>query len=174
MVYAFNESYDDSFEGNQRRNLQQLRHPRSRVQCFTATAINSKGAPQSNYRKNNKKCSKPPKKSKRGKKKQKERLLSDSSCVDSPETEFDAFLTSCMPREPCPEGVRCRTGPAFEPEETRCIMNAGNTEDVAACAVSRYIEENLDPGSFQCSTYEEFDRANNEDILFECDSFRCE
>jgi hypothetical protein len=177
VVCAFKKSYDDSFEGKRSPNLQQLRYlasgKKSHAMCCAATAINSKGAPRSDYCKNNKKCSKPPKKTKRGKKNQKERLLSDSSCVDSSETEFDAFLTSCMPREPCPEGVRCRKGPAFEPEETRCIMNAGNTEDVAACAVSRYIEDNLDPGSFRCSRYEEFDCANNEDMSFEGDSERC-
>jgi hypothetical protein len=94
--------------------------------------------------------------------------------LQTDETQFDAYLTSCMPPEPCPEeGVSSFIQLTIDPEETRCIMNAGNTEDFAACAVSRYVEDNLDPGSFRCSRYEEFDCGNDEDMSFERDSERC-
>ena len=179
VVYAFNKSYDDSHAENKPplkgqqpllralKGQQQLRYlassGHSHAMCCTAQAINSPKAPQSKACKNSQKCSKKPQKPKN----QKQRLLSVSPCEDSSETQFNSFVTECMPFEPCSGGKLCSRRPRLDPEETRCILNAESTEDVAACAVSRYIEDNLDPGSFQCSRYNRFDCADNEDISFE-------
>eukprot|EP00804_Cyclotella_cryptica_P003324 CCRYP_012835-RE/>CCRYP_012835-RE protein AED:0.06 eAED:0.06 QI:569/1/1/1/0.71/0.5/8/453/755 len=53
----------------------------------------------------------------------------------------------------------------FKPEETRGILDAKSTEDVAACAVNRYIEDTLEVPSFTCQKYREYQCINNEDLV---------
>eukprot|EP00804_Cyclotella_cryptica_P025298 CCRYP_010385-RD/>CCRYP_010385-RD protein AED:0.10 eAED:0.13 QI:183/1/0.83/1/1/1/6/0/642 len=62
----------------------------------------------------------------------------------------------------------------LEPEETRGILDAPSTEDVAACAANRFIEDTLNVPSMSCQKYQEYNCNDNEDLSLvleeKCDS----
>lgn len=156
VVFAYKKTF---IPKKQRTKLGKSQHLRflgssknTHALCCTSHAINSKGAPKSSSCNKSTSCRKPPKKPKG------RDLLISGSLPDLFKKKFDAAVNSYT---------------AFQPEETRGIMNALDTEDVAACAVSRYIENKLDSRSFACPRYSEFDCANNEDIFFKRDDKMC-
>jgi hypothetical protein len=157
VVFAFKSDFAQSVRRKKVRQHQNLRFLRTRSRgrfgmCCSSTAINSKGSPSSKTCSgiSTSNCKK--KKTKVGR-----QLL---SLPDFFEKEFDAVVNSYST--------------IFKPKETRGVLGAQSSEDVAACAVSRYIENKLNPSSFDCDRYNEFNCANNEDIRFESKEARCE
>jgi hypothetical protein len=124
--------------------------------CCSSTAENSEKAPKSSSC-SNKKCSD---KKKKKKKNPKWRfLLNNITLPDLSGRWFDDVVSLYT---------------EFQPEETRGIVNANSTKDVAACAVRRYVKDNIDTKAFECTSYTEFDCAHNEDIIFRSDDQKCD
>lgn len=154
VVFAFKKKFVHEIE-HPSRNLQGLRHHHLRLlgrrgvsrrnfgSCCSGRAINSKGAPGSAKCSGvgSNKCTRKVKKNPRS-------LLNVDSLPDFFEIEFTIVLSSYT---------------EYKPVETRAILDAKNTEDVAVCAVNRYIQINFDL-SFSCNVYLDHDCADNEDI----------
>jgi hypothetical protein len=154
VVFAFKREFVKEIE-HPSRNLQGLRHHHLRLlgrrgvsrrhfgSCCSGRAINSKGAPASAGCSGvgSNKCTRKVKKNPRS-------LLKVDSLPDFFQIEFTVVLSSYT---------------EYNPVETRGIIDAKNTEDVAVCAVNRYIQNNFDL-SFSCNVYFDHDCADNEDI----------
>jgi len=62
---------------------------------------------------------------------------------------------------------------SFEPIGLAVIMNATDTDEVAACGANRFVDDNFLENSFTCDVYDDKDCANNEDIIFYDDNDIC-
>ena len=115
--------------------------------CCSSKAVNSKGARSSaTCGGGSGKC---------GKKKKKTNhrsLLERNSLPDLYKQEFDQVVGSYT---------------VLKPKETRGILEAKSTEDVAACAVNCYIEDALSVASMTCQKYREYECVSNEDIVLD-------
>jgi hypothetical protein len=160
VVFAFKKDFDQTITRHKLRqhHVNRFLTPSTGTGgyglCCAAKAFNSEGSPSSG------KCGDTTRKCKRKKKKTKGRVLFNGDILpDLFEKQFDEVVNSYT---------------ALQPEETRGILDAHSTRNVAACAVSRFVELKLDSGSFGCTRYSEFDCSNNEDILFKSGDTRCE
>jgi hypothetical protein len=97
--------------------------------------------------------------SKKKKKKPSRSLFESSTLPDFYQHEFDVVLDAHT---------------AFEPEETRGVLEAKSTEDVAACAVNRFIEDVLNVPSMTCEKYRKYECSSNEDLVQDADDRACD
>lgn len=100
------------------------------------------------------------KKPKKNKKKKPSRKLFDSSTLPNLHGEnFDFVVNSYT---------------EFEPQQTRGILEAKSTENVASCAVNRFIEDVLNVPSMTCKKYREYKCITNEDLVPEAQDEACD
>ncbi|KAL7517733.1 hypothetical protein ACHAWX_002630 [Stephanocyclus meneghinianus] len=132
------------------------------AKCCSGRALNSRGAPPSASCQGgggSGRCTrKAPKKNK------KNRILSDSdSLPDFFKMGFDTVVKNYA---------------SYAAEQTRGIIEAEITTNVAKCAVNRYMEDtirelmNIPKTWFKCCSYVRFDCSSNEDIIPEDDKTR--
>ncbi|KAL7516366.1 hypothetical protein ACHAWX_001391, partial [Stephanocyclus meneghinianus] len=146
IIFAF-KKFDKKIKGPKKRQRM-----KQHAMCRAVHVINSKGAPKSASCKKNKMYdSKTPQKPKF------RDLQHDENLPDLSRQQFDDVVN---------------TYTSFHPEETRAILDAQTTRDVATCALSRFIENKLDSGSFDCGQYNKFNCADNEDIHFKREQTR--
>jgi hypothetical protein len=164
VIFAFKRQFAQEIESiSQRHGLRNLLEQRNLAGCnrggyglcCSSKAFNSRGATGSATCGGGCGSSKCQKK----KKKKATRSLTDSNDLpDFYKKEFDQVV-----------GLYT----AFKPVETRGILDAKNTEDVASCAVNRYIEDRLNVLSFTCQKYRDYHCINNEDLIPDEEDLAC-
>ena len=167
VIYVFNRQFAKEVESS--RHL--LRHniPFSRnlascnrgkyASCCSGKSFNSKGSKGSATCGGGGCGSSRCKKKKPKKKRPSRDLFESSNLPDLYEQEFDVVVDSYT---------------QFEPEQTRGILEAKNTEDVAACAVNRFIEDVLNVPSMTCRKYREYNCIKNEDRIADVEDRACD
>jgi hypothetical protein len=162
LVFAFKRTFAKEIESSRERHwlrhLQISRNLATRAgfgMCCSSKAFNSKSAKGSatcGGGGGSSRCSK--------KKKKPSRTLFESSTLpDFYQQEFDVVLDEHT---------------AFEPEQTRGVLEAKSTEDVAACAVNRFIEDVLNVPSMTCEKYQKYECSSNEDLVQDADDRACD
>jgi hypothetical protein len=162
ITFAFNRKFSQSKQLSLRHGLRHLMDHRHLAgsnrggfgMCCTSHAVNSKGARGSaRCGGGSGKCRRPPKK------KTPRSLFESDTLPDLYKQEFDRVVGSYT---------------VLKPVETRGILDAKSTEDVAVCAVNRYIEDALNVPSMTCQKYRDYQCISNEDIVIDpllaCDS----
>jgi hypothetical protein len=154
VVFSFKREFFGEVENASRQTLGLRHSPRllarrgssrgSFGKCCSSHAVNSKGAPASAgcSGAGSGRCKRKPQKNPRS-------LLNTDSLPDFFEMEFTSVLSSYTD---------------FDPVETRGIVDATDTQNVASCAVNRFIDINFD-SPFSCSLYSEHNCERNEDII---------
>jgi hypothetical protein len=163
VVFAFKRQFANEIENKSRRHgLRHLAYSRNLAtcnrggfgMCCSSKAINSSTATGSATCGSSgcgfSRCdSKKPKKPK-NKKKPSRKLFDSSTLPNLHGEEFDFVVNSYT---------------VFEPEQTRGILEAKSTENVASCAVNRFIEDVLNVPSMTCKKYREYKCITNEDLV---------
>ena len=156
VVFSFKREFFGEVENASRQTLGLRHSPRllarrgssrgSFGKCCSSHAVNSKGAPASAgcSGAGSGRCKRKPQKNPRS-------LLNTDSLPDFFEMEFTSVLSSYTD---------------YDPVETRGIVDATDTQNVASCAVNRFIDINFD-SSFPCSRYSEHNCERNEDIIID-------
>lgn len=163
ITFAFKRTFSQDEQLSRRHGLRHLLHRRNLarssrsgfVMCCSSNAVNSKSARGSaSCGGGSGKCGR-----KKRKPKNPRSLFESNTLPDLYNQEFDQVVGSYT---------------VLKPEETRGILDAKSTEDVASCAVNRYIEDTLNVPSMTCKKYQEYSCDNNEDLVLaqweECDS----
>jgi hypothetical protein len=172
VVFAFKRQFANEIENKSRRHgLRNLAVSRNLAtcnrggfgMCCSSKAINSSSARGSatcgGSGCGSSRCkSKKPKKNK-NKIKPSRQLFDSSTLPDLYGEEFDFVVNSYT---------------EFEPEQTRGILEAKSTENVASCAVNRFIEDVLNVRSMTCKKYREYKCITNEDLVPDAQDEACD
>jgi hypothetical protein len=163
LAFAFKRTFAKEIESSRERHwLRHLQISRNLAtrggfgMCCSSTAFNSKSAKGSatcGGGGGSSRCSK------KKKKKPSRSFFEGSTLPDFYQQEFDVVLDAHT---------------AFEPEETRGVLEAKSTEDVAACAVNRFIEDVLNVPSMTCKKYRQYECSSNEDLVQDADDRACD
>jgi hypothetical protein len=165
VVFAFKRTFAQEIESSKHRHwLRHLQISRNLAtcnrggfgMCCSSKAFNSQAASGSatcGGGCGSSRCSK------KKKKKPSRTLFESSTLPDFYQQEFDVVLESYTD---------------FDPEETRGLLGAKSTEDVAACAVNRFIEDVLNIPSMTCEKYRKYECISNEDLVPDADDRACD
>lgn len=172
LVFAFKRHFADEIEESGiRHGLRHLAVSRNlgtcnrggHAKCCSSTAFNSNTAKGSatcgGSGCGSSRCKKKKPKKKNPKKKTPSRNLFESSTLpDLYGEDFDFVVGSYT---------------EIHPEQTRGVVDAKSTDDVASCAVNRYIEDVLHVRSMTCRKYRQYSCIDNEDLVPDAEDEAC-